>query len=171
MVSKKSSAPALKTIPNELAIRYKAGRADIVCARLAGLGKIEDQPLSCILILHRAPAVTQRALDAAIQALQDEKLVEFATPVMVDSVSGLRQVLTDEIVVRLKSSHAQQRTLATLKGEHGVTIGRRNEFEPTQYIVKVPQASGTRTLDVARSLDQRADIEFASPNFLTDIKR
>ena len=171
MVSKKSSAPALTKIPNELAVRYKAGRADSVRARLAAFGRTEDQPLSRILILHRAPAVTRRALDAAIQTLEDEKLVEFATPVMIDSASGLRQVLTDEIVVRLKSGHAQQRTLATLKGEHGVKIGRRNEFEPTQYIVKVPQASGTRTLDVARSLDQRADIEFASPNFLTNIKR
>lgn len=171
MASKKSSPPALTTIPNQLAVRYKAGRADSVRARLAALGKTEDQPLSRILILHRAPAVTRRALDTAVKALQDEKLVEFATPVMMDPGSGLRQVLTDEIVVRLKSGHAQQRTLATLKGEHGVTIGRRNEFEPTQYIVKVPQASGTRTLDVARSLDQRADVEFASPNFLTDIKR
>ena len=171
MVSKKSSAPALTTIPNELAVRYKAGRVDSVRVRLAAFGSTEDQPLSRILIVHRASSVTRRALDAAIQVLQDEKLVEFATPVMLDSASGLRQVLTDEIVVRLKSSHAQQRTLATLKGEHGVTIGRRNEFEPTQYIVKVPQASGTRTIDVARSLDQRADVEFASPNFLTDIKR
>ncbi len=171
MPSKKSSSPALTTIPNQLAVRYKAGRADSVRARLDALGKTEDQRLSRILILHRAPAVTRRAVDVVVNELQDEKLIEFATPVMVDAASGLRQVLTDEIVVRLKSSHAQQRTLATLKGEHGVKIGRRNEFEPTQYIVKVPQASGTRTLDVAHSLDQRADVEFASPNFLTDIKR
>lgn len=171
MPSKKSSPPALTKIPDELAVRYKAGRGNSVRARLSALGKTEDQPLSRIMILHRARSVTRRVLDAVIKELQQEKLVEFATPVMIDSGSGLRQVLTDEIVVRLKSSHAQQRTLATLKGEHGVKIGRRNEFEPTQYIVKVPQASGTRTLDVARSLDQRADVEFASPNFLTDIKR
>lgn len=171
MPAKKSSPPALTTIPNQLAVRYKAGRADSVRARLDALGKTEDQPLSRILILHRSSAVTRRTLDAVVEELQDEKLIEFATPVMVDAGSGLRQVLTDEIVVRLKSSYAQQRTLATLKGEHGVKVARRNEFEPTQYIVKVPQASGTRTLDVARSLDQRADVEFASPNFLTDIKR
>ena len=171
MASKKSPSPALTTIPNQLAVRYKAGRADSVRARLAGLGKTEDQPVSRILILHRAPAVTRRALDTAVKALQDEKLVEFATPVMLDLGSGLRQVLTDEIVVRLKAGHAQQRTLATLKGEHGVTIGRRNEFEPTQYIVKVPDTTGTRTLEVARSLDKRDDVEFAYPNYLTGIKR
>ena len=170
MASKKS-APALTTIPDQVAVRYRVGRAEDVRARLAPLGTTEHQALSRILILHRAAAVTRRALDSAIQALQDEKLVEFATPVMLDSTSGLRQVLTDEIVVRLKSGYASQRTLATLKGEHGLKIGRRNEFEPAQYIVKVLQASGTRTIDIARSLDQRADVEFASPNFLTDIKR
>ena len=171
MATKKQPLPAPKTIPDQLAVRYRAGRAQTVRARLTPFGKLEDQPLSRILILHRAPSVTRRAVDAAIKALQDEKLVEFATPVMLDPRSGLRQVLTDEIVVRLKTGQPQQRTLAMLKGEHGVKIGKRNEYEPAQYIVKVPHASGTRTLDVARSLDQRADIEFASPNFLTDIKR
>ena len=171
MANKKSRLPALKTIPDQLAVRCRAGRAQTVHARLTPFGRLEDQPLSRIVILHRAPSVTRRAVDAAVQALQDEKLIDFATPVMLDPQSGLRQVLTDEIVVRLKPGQPQQRTLATLKGEHGVKIGKRNEFERTQYIVKVPHASGTRTLDVARSLDERSDIEFASPNFLTDIKR
>lgn len=170
-MASKRPTPAWTTIPDQLAVRYLAGQADSVRSRLTALGKTEDQPLSCILILHRAAAATRQAVDAAIQALQDEHLVEFATPVMRDSATGLRQVLTDEIVVRLKSGQARQRTLATLEGEHGVRIGRRNEFEPTQYIVKVPHASGTRTIDVARSLDARDDVEFASPNFLTDISR
>ena len=46
-------------------------------------------------------------------------------------------------------------------------VGKRNEFEPTQYIVKVPDTTGMRTLDVARSLDQQDDVEFACPNYLT----
>jgi hypothetical protein len=169
MVSKKPPPP--KTIPNQVAVRYRAGQAAKVRERLATLGRMEDHPLSRILILHRAPSVTRRAVDTALNALQDEKVVDFATPVLRDSESGMRKVLTDEIVVRLKSGHGQHRTLAMLKGEHGLKIGRRNEFEPTQYIVKVTQASGTHTLDVARALDQRADVEFASPNFLTGIKR
>jgi hypothetical protein len=169
MVPKKPSPT--KTIPNQIAVRYRAGQAEKVRERLATLGSMEDHPLSRILILHRAPSVTRRAADTALKALQDEKLVDFATPVLRDSESGMRKVLTDEIVLRLKSGHAPQRTLATLRGEHGLKIGRRNQFEPSQYIVKVAQASGTHTLDVARSLGQRADVEFASPNFLTGIKR
>jgi S-adenosylmethionine:tRNA-ribosyltransferase-isomerase (queuine synthetase) len=171
MVPQKSSPATPKTIPNQVAVRYRAGQAEKVRERLATLGRMEDHPLSRILILHRAPSVTRRAVNTALKVLQDEKLVDFATPVLRDSASGMRKVLTDEIVLRLKSSRGQQRTLATLKGEHGLKIGRRNEFEPAQYIVRVSQASGTHTLDVARALDQRADVEFASPNFLTGIKR
>jgi hypothetical protein len=65
----------------------------------------------------------------------------------------------------------EQKVFQAVKAEHGLTIGKRNEFEPRQYIVKVPRASGTHTLDVARSLDRRKDVEFASPNFLTTLKR
>ena len=171
MATNKPSPRTPKTIPDQVAVRYRAGQAEKVRERLAALGSTEDQPLSRILIVHRAPSVTRRALDTALDALKEEKLVEFATPVLLDSASGTRQVLTDEIVLRLKSSHSTQRTLAVLKAEHGLTIGRRNEFEPAQYIVKVRETSGTHTIDVARLLDQRADVEFASPNYLTDIKR
>ena len=168
---KTSSPPAPKTIPDQVAVRYRAGQEEKVRERLAKLGRTEEQPLSRILILHRAAAVTRRAVDTVLNALQAERLVEFATPVLRDPQSGMRQVLTDEIVVRLKSAHAPRRTLATMTAEHGLKIGRRNEFEPAQYIVKVLKPSGTHTIDVARSLGERADVEFASPNFLTDIKR
>lgn len=154
-----------------MAVRYRAGQAERVRERLAAFGEVEDQPQARLLILHRSASVPASAVNKAQNALQTEKLVEFATPVLRDGDSGLRMVLTDEIVLRLKVGHATQRTLATLKAEHGLTIGRRNEFEPQQYIVKVPQTSGTCTIDVARSLDRRDDVEFASPNFLTDIKR
>lgn len=171
MALKKPSSPTPKTIPTQVAVRYRAGQAEKVREQLAALGSTEDQPLSRILILHRAPSVTRRAMETVLKALQDKKLVEFATPVMRDSDSGTRMVLTDEIVLRLKSGHATEHTLATLKAEHGLKIGRRNEYEPDQYIVKVPQTSGTHTIDVARSLDGLPDVEFASPNFLTAIKR
>ena len=168
MADKKATT---KTNPNEVAVRYRAGEAEEVRKRLAKLGRAEDQPRSCILILHRAPAVTPGMVDTAIKELQDQGLIEFATPVQIDLASGMRMVLTDEIVLRLKPGHATKRTLKALAAEHGLKVESRNEFEPTQYIVKVPQTSGTRTIDIAHSLDQRADVEFATPNFLTEIKR
>ena len=126
--------------------------------------------LSRLVILHRSPGVSHTKVKAALTTLQEDDAIEFATPVLRDAASDTRQVLTDEIVLRLKPGQSA-RTLAAVKAEHGLTIGKRNEFEPRQYIVKVPRASGTHTLEVARSLDQRNDVEFASPNFLTTVKR
>ena len=159
-----------KPIPNQVAVRYCDGREEQVRGELHALGTLESQPASRLVILHRTPGVPSKKVTAAVARLQHDDAIEFATPVLRDSASDLRQVLTDEIVLRLKPGRASQ-TLAAVKAEHGLEVSKRNEFEPTQYIVKVPRASGTQTLDVARSLDRRDDVEFASPNFLSTVKR
>jgi hypothetical protein len=159
-----------KRIPNQVAVRYCDGQEETVSQALGTLGTLEAQPSSRLFILHRSPGVAPTKVKAALTSLQENDAIEFATPVLHDSASDTRQVLTDEIVLRLKPGQPR-RTLAEVKAEHGLTIGKRNEFEPRQYIVKVPRASGTHTLDVARSLCRRDDVEFASPNFLTTIKR
>ncbi len=164
------AAPAQKPIPGQVAIRYCDGQEQKVCQALGALGTLESQPSSRLVILHRSAGVSHAKVQAALTTLQEHDAIEFATPVLRDVASDTRQVLTDEIVLRLKPGPSA-RTLAAVKAEHGLTIGKRNEFEPQQYIVKVPRASGTHTLDVARSLDRRKDVEFASPNFLTTVKR
>jgi hypothetical protein len=165
-----ASSPIPTPIADQIAIRYRDGQEPIVRDTLSAFGTLEAQPRTRILILHRAAGISPAKVDAAVRGLQAAKAVEFATPVLRDPESHTRQVLTDEIVLRLKPGHTK-RTLAALTAEHGVAIGKRNEFEPTQYIVKVLRPSGTQTLEVARALDRRDDVEFASPNFLTDIKR
>jgi hypothetical protein len=168
---KRSPAPPpQKLIRDQVAVRYCAGHEQQVRETLGTFGTLEAQPSARIVILHRTPGVQTNKVKAALDGLQQGKAIEFATPVLHDPASDTRQVLTDEIVLRLKPGQAN-RTLAAVKAEHGLTVGKRNAFEPTQYIVKVPRASGTQTLDVARCLDQRDDVEFASPNFLTAIKR
>jgi hypothetical protein len=157
-------------VPNQVAVRHRAGQEQAVQAALRPFGRVEVHASQRIMVLVRAAGIPKGRVDAALARLTDEKLVEFATPVLRDPASHTRQVLTDEIVVRLKPGRTR-RTLAALEQAHGITIGRRNEFEPSQYVVKVPHASGTHTLDVARLLDASDDVEFASPNFLTSIER
>jgi len=164
-------ATRLKTIPTQVAVRYRKGQERKASTALSELGTLENQQLQCILILHRSSGISRRDVESVLGELREQGVIDFATTVLRDAESGARQVLTDEIVVRLKPSAPQRKTLATLKAEHGVEIGKQNAYEPTQYIVKVPDPSGTNTLDVARSLDRCDFVEFASPNFLTDFKR
>ena len=160
---------SLKTVPNEVAARYRDGQEKRVCEALAPYGKVQTYPRQRMVVLECAGQPTAK-VHGALDDLQAAGVLEFVTPVLLDLESNTRQVLTDEIVLRLKPGRTE-RTLDALKSEHGLEIGSRNEFEPSQYIVKVPKASGTTTLDVARSLDQSDDVEFASPNFITQVKR
>jgi hypothetical protein len=167
---KTQTKSGLKTVPNEVAARYRDGQEKKVCKALAPFGKVQTYPRQRMVVLKCIAGQPSAKVDSALHDLQAAGLLEFVTPVLLDRESNTRQVLTDEIVLRLKPGRTE-RTLEALKNEHGLEIGSRNEFEPSQYIVKVPKASGTATLDVARSLDRSDDVEFASPNFITQVKR
>jgi hypothetical protein len=166
----KRSTPRLAIVPNEIAVKCRAGAERKVIDALARFGKVEKYPLQRMFVLHRPSGAADARLQSVLDELQHAGRIEFVTPVLLDSESNTRQVLTDEIVLRLKPGRTK-RTLTALTAEHGVAIGQRNAFEPSQYIVKVPNPSGMQTLDIARSLDRSDDVEFASPNFLTLVKR
>jgi len=167
---KKGPAPK-KARTGQIALRYCPGAEHKVRAALAALGGVESYRPDCILILHRGPKVSAADVRSAVKTLEKDGLVKFVTPVLRDQQSDARQILTGEITVRLKPGASARRTLASLKADYGVEVKRRNEFEPTQYILSVPDKSGTRTREIARSLDGRSDIEFAAPNFITDFKK
>jgi hypothetical protein len=172
-IPSRRKGPAVKAAAatREIALRCRAGAERKVRAALAPLGTVEADKRGGILILHRGPKTSAADVRSAVSALEKDGLVEYVTPVTRDRDSDARQVLTGEITVRLKSGVRAKQTLASLKAEHGVEVKRRNEFEPTQYIVCVPDPSGTNTRDIARSLDRRSDVEFAAPNFVTDIRK
>ena len=170
MASRRGSPAPPDIVKDQIAVRFCQGQDRQVREALERVGTVEEQPSAHLFILHRSPDVPASEVEAAIDALRTDSRIAFATPVLRDPESGTRQVLTDEITLRLKPGSAR-RALEAMKSEHGVIVGRHNEFEPTQYIVKVPNTSGTRTLDVARLLDERDDFEFAHPNYHTGIKR
>ena len=159
----------LRVMPTEIAVHYRKGRRYDVADALSALGTVEDKYPRRLLILHRAPGVSPHEVTALVKWLEDRSAIEFASAVFRDLGTGLRQVLTDEVVLRLKPGAAHRHALSTLCAEHGVAVRRRNTYEPAQYIVKVSNPSGTNTLDVAESLAHCEQVEFASPNFLTEL--
>jgi hypothetical protein len=169
--SRKKGPATKQGAASQIALRYRPGAEGRVRAALAALGTIESYRPASLLILHRSSRVTAARVRSAVTILKKGGLVEFVMPVRRDPKSDARQVLTGEITVRLKPGAPARQTLAALKAEHGVEVICRNEFEPTQYVVSVPGPSSTRTREIARSLDRRRDVEFAAPNFITDIKR
>ena len=115
----------------------------------------QAQPSSRLFILHRSPGITSSKVKASLLTLQEEAAIEFATPVLRDAASDTRQVLTDEIVLRLKPGQ-NSRTLAAVKAEHGLTIGKRNEFNPGSTSSRCrAQTAPTRSTSRARSIGAR----------------
>ena len=165
------AAGKFRSIPTQVAVRYRKGHERKVADALSVLGTLEDQRPRRILILHRGQGISSREVDALLTWLRDRGAIEFASAVLRDIESGTRQVLTDEIVVRLKQDAPARQTLETLKSQYGLTACKRNAYEPTQYVVKVSDPSGTNTLDVAQSLCRCKEVEFASPNFLAEVTR
>lgn len=162
--------PALEKVPNEVAVRYRAGQARRVRKALIPLGTVTTYAPKRMLVLRRASGIPSSTARAILEELERSDLIEFVTPVLRDLESNTRQLLTDEIVLRMKPGRTK-RALSVLTAEHGIAIASRNEFEPSQYIVTVPKPSGTQTIDIARSLDLSEDVEFARPNFVTEVRR
>jgi hypothetical protein len=154
----------------QLAVCTKASAESQVREALSAFGTIEEYPPARLLILHQSPDASAKDLAQTIDQLRERTLVEYATPVTWHPDTGTRQILTDEITVRLHGD-ASREALSEMRRDEGVSVARRNEFVPSQYTLKVADPSGTRTLDVAKRLSKRPDVEFAAPNYIVDIKR
>lgn len=169
---RRSSAPHVGTVRvlrGQLAVRYKPDASAKVRSALTSLGEIEPSS-GGMLILHHASTSAPK-VRKVLAALETDGLIDFVTPVLRDVRSGTRQILTDEITIRFRSDAPIKGTLSKLRAKEGVSVTQRNAFARKQFIIKVAHPSGTRTLDVAKRLDARDDIEFAAPNYITEIKR
>lgn len=160
-----------RPFPGQLAVRVAPKATRRVQAALQALGHVEPYEPARMLILHKGPKVADATVKSVVESLLRDGLVQDVTPVLRDPRSGVRLIPTDEITVRFRPEAPVQGTLTDMRRTEGVSVARRNEFSPSQYVLRVPQPSGKRTLDIARRLEARDDVEFAAPNYISDIKR
>ena len=102
MASRRRSPASPHIVKDQIAVRYCSGQDRKVREALEQVGNVEEQPSSQIFILHRSPDVSASTVATAIETLKKASKIAFATPVLRDPDSGTRQVLTDEITLRLK---------------------------------------------------------------------
>jgi len=160
-----------RSLPGQLAVRVAPKATKRVQAALSALGNVEPYDPAGMLILHKASKIADAAVNSVVASLLHQGLIQYVTPVLRDPRSGLRLIPTDEITVRFRPEVPVQGTLSDMRRTEGVSVARRNEFVPSQYVLRVPRTSGKRTLDIARRLDARHDVEFAAPNYISEIKR
>lgn len=162
----KSSKKPKKTVAELVAVRYAQGKEQEVTDKLKSLGKVTSSPSQQLLILEISEA---EQTTKELQTLLDEGLVDFMTPVLVDKESQLKQIPTNEVTVRFKDQPSKKH-LKDFSQEYGVKVDRQNEFVPRQYVVKVETSQGKLVLEAAKSISKSDEIEFATPNYISEFE-
>jgi hypothetical protein len=160
----------VECLDDTLAVRYRPETKERVREELMVLGDVTPVESQRLLIVRLPDAAKRAAVMAKLKEWEQQGVIEFVTPVLRDPDSRLAQILTDEIIVRFKPDLPPE-ARETVERKYGVTIARQNEFVPNQYVVKVPEAKGLKTLEVASQLDSETEVEFAAPNFISQHRR
>ncbi len=157
-------------LDNTLAVRYREDVKTDIYQALRTMGRVRIDQARRLAIVEFSGTAQRDQAENRLRKWLDDGIVEFVTPVLRDADSQLLQILTDEITVRFESVLPLKR-LKAMEQKYGVTVARQNEFVPNQFIVKVTQPEGLRTLEVASQLDAADEVEFATPNFISEHRR
>lgn len=159
----------LQPVDDVVAVRYANSKEELREA-LSTFGTVKEvEPQQLLMVQLRSSSDKERVLDQ-VQSFIDTGAAESVVPVWRDEESQLLQVLTDEVTVRFKRA-LPKKEREQVEKKFGFTIARQNEFVPNQFVVKVPVSRGVDVLKVANDLDADDDVEFATPNFVSEHRR
>jgi fervidolysin-like protein len=162
----------LEVLPARVALRWEAqehGRLQEALRALVGSrGKLHTLESERLFLLELEDTSVGPALWKDLAGLQEQGLLDWASPTLRDVDSGLRLIATDEIVVRLRDDAGAQAKLRRLVAPLGLQIVQRNEFVASQFMVKGARLLGLEVLEKADALAALPEVKFAAPNFLTE---
>jgi hypothetical protein len=152
-----------------LAVRCKPhgeGRVRDYLAELSDVTSLASQRL----LLATFPEDVPDAVVKQLQQWSEEGFVELVAPVFRDPDSQLVQIPTDEITVRFKAGLSSDKR-EHLEKKHKVSVARQNEFIPNQYVVKLPKDETRDIVHVAEKMNAEQEVEFATPNYISQYRR
>ncbi len=160
----------VESLDDVWAVRFAESAKASVQQVLRKFGEVREIATQRLFVVELAKSAQQDELSAALTSLLDRGDVEFFKPVLRDPESRLQQILTDEISVRFKKVPSAK-DLKAVEKKYGVIVERRNEFVPSQFIVKTSRSIEEDTLEVASRMDEAEEVEFAAPNFISEHRR
>jgi hypothetical protein len=154
-----------------LAIRWREGHESEIRSIVEEFGTSSQLEAQQLVILQPRSTAARREAIVRLESLRDKGAIDFVTPVLREPESRTRQILTDEITVRFHERDLPTAKVKALLKKFGATLHLRNEFVPNQVLAKVIGTSGLKTLEVASAMDSADEVDFAAPNFVSEIKR
>lgn len=165
-----ASRSGLKPIRGLYAVRCRLANEPTVADALRELGSVRRLEPHHLLLVQLPDKKREAAALNKLRAWHLAGRVEFFTPVFRDEATQLQRIPTDEIILRFKPDVPAKRR-ASLRRKLGVNTLRQNEFVPDQCVVKVSKATGLKTLKVATTLAKSAEVEYATPNYISEFRR
>lgn len=165
----------LELVPDTIAVAFTGPISDRRLAELeAGdttlsrLGRSPAMLSRNILIYRVGPAGRgPDRLESFAERLRQSGDVRYVTNTFRDPDSGLYLILTDEFVVRFRPE-ATPAQRDRLHAEMGAEVVEQNVYVPRQFLMRVPDATTQRLLDVTNAYHQHELVEWAAPNFLRE---
>jgi subtilisin family serine protease len=161
---------------SELSVRFTAkasrsSRTDLVdglspSARVSRASYLRGRALSAVEIGGKSNVAVSRLLTG----LEAKRGVEFAYPAWVDPKSGSRLLLTDELIVRLKSGTALTEIRDALAAR-GLAIARKIAYSSEEYVLRLRNPKKSDPLALSRELFQSGLVDWAEPNFVQELQK
>jgi|GEM_PF-2214892 len=156
-----------EVLPDQIALRWAPECPATVRAGLRQAVQVRVAPGVDVTLLEVQGGPAAVDLWRRLEELHAAGRLRFATPMLRDRESGLRQILTDEITVRWTAGQQVTGGLERLRRSLAVSLVRRSEFVERQCVVRLERAFGLATLEAAEAIDGLPEIEFAAANFIS----
>ncbi|GAB4332289.1 MAG: hypothetical protein OHK0038_07900 [Flammeovirgaceae bacterium] len=162
---------ALKVVKDKVLIKFSektdANKRASLMSKHRALGSIVEKRSNDVLAtfqLESSTARTEKDIDALIKTLNNDKDIEYASPVF--SISENEDVsMTNKFIVKIKSE-ADFNELQSFVAQKGLSIERQMSFNKNIYVVKANKASAGSALEMANLAFELGKFAYSQPDFV-----
>jgi subtilisin family serine protease len=167
----KGEKVALKVVTDKVLIKFSNKvdankRASLMNSHRA-LGNVVEKRSNDIMAtfqLETSTARTEKDIDALIKSLNNERDVEYASPMF--SIGEKEEIsITNKFIVKIKSE-ADFNELQSFAAQKGLTIERQMSFNKNIYVVKADKASAGSSLEMANLAFELGKFAYSQPDFV-----
>lgn len=132
---------------------------------------LKSFPKDRITIFSRPrPSIRGLARKDLEKSIMKNPNTAFVSRAFRDRNTGSVVYLTDEITVRFKEGISKP-TIKQILQKHDLTERNKDEYVENQYILKVKDPNGNKTLHLANKLAIHPAVLFSEPNFLFEVEK
>ena len=169
----------LESIDDVVVLKYKNILSDTAArsmisskpeAREIEISNVKTYPKYNIALVSSPPSERVSVRENFSRAMIEDNNVEYVSKAYREKETGKMMIPSNDINIQFKNSTNEQ-TIKEILSDNELEILEESEFKEGLYRVMVKNANGDNTIDIANKLSSISEVEFAEPNFITEIKK